>query len=659
MYSIIIFLPIIGSIVAGLGGRTIGVKGAQIITTSSISIRAILSLVAFYEVALCNRPVQIDFGSWIDSGLISINWAFRFDRLTVSILLAVLIVSALVHIFSIDYISGDPHQQRFFSYLSIFTFFIVILVTANNYLVIFVGWEFIGITSFLLIGFWYTRAQANKRAIKALVVNRVGDLFLRISFCIIFFTFGNIDYTSTFSIAPYVNDTFINFIATFLFIAAIGKRAQIFLHVWLADSIEGPTPVSALIHAATLVTAGVYLILRSRPLIEYRPTTLIIITFVGRITAFFAASSGLVQNDVKRVIAYSTCSQIGYLFIRCGLSQYNIALFHLVNHAFFKSLLFLSAGAILHGTNDQQDQRKLGGLIGFIPFTYTAIVIGSLSLIAFPFMTGFYSKDLIIEISYGQYLYSGQIAYYIGTISASFTAFYRFRLINITFLTYPNAQMKVYNNAHEASNIVIFVLTVLRILRIFGGYIGRDLFVGMARDFLGDSLFQIPGNRHIIEAEFGVNQFIKLLPIICTIVVTFIALYLYNIRTSFSDSIKTNKIYRFLNGQYLFNNVYNNYIYYKGLNFSYEIITNLDRGIVEVTGPYGLEKSMILSRNKISKLDHGSLTTYAAFMIIQIVAIIFICFQFRLLLFNGYQILRRVIIVIAISAIIQNVYRKK
>lgn len=318
----------------------------------------------------------------------------------------------------------------------------------------------------------------------------------------------------------------------------------------------------------------------------------------------------------------------------------------------------MSAGAVLHATNDEQDQRKLGGFVGFLPFTYTAILIGSLSLIAFPFITGFYSKDLILELSYGQYLFSGQIAYYIGTISASFTAFYRIRLINLTFLTYPNANKKVYQNAHDASWIVIIVLRTLRILAIFFGYVGRDLFVGMARDFLGEALFQIPRNIHTIEAEFQVNQFIKLLPIIGTIAMTFICFYLYNIIPGYTKEIQMNfkKIYVFLNGQYLINNIYNQYIYYKGLNFGYKVITSLDRGIIEVSGPFGLEKGIIRASQNIGKLDYASLTTYAAFIIIQIVGIIFIVFQH--VLFNETYFNSRLIFVIMISAIIANIYSK-
>jgi NADH-ubiquinone oxidoreductase chain 5 len=347
MYLSILALPLFGSAVAGLLGRKIGVTGAHIITTGALMSSAFLAVVAFYEVALSNSPVSIELYSWIDSEFLLVQWGFLFDSLTVSMLLPVLIVSSIVHMYSISYIAEDPHNQRFFSYLSIFTFFMLILVAGDNYLILFVGWEGIGISSYLLINFWFTRIQANKSGIKALTVNRVGDMFLSIGFFAIFWVFGNVDYATVFSVAPFMNETAITIIGLLLLVGAMAKSAQLGLHTWLPDRMEGPTPVSALIHAATLVTAGVYLMLRSSPIIEYGPTVLIIITWVGALTRFVAATTGLLQNDMKRVIAYSTMSQIGYLFMAVGLSQYNVALFHLVNHRFFKRLLFLAAGIII------------------------------------------------------------------------------------------------------------------------------------------------------------------------------------------------------------------------------------------------------------------------------------------------------------------------
>ena len=386
--------------------------------------------------------------------------------------------------------------------------------------------------------------------------------------------------------------------------------------------MEGPTPVSALIHAATLVTAGVYLLLRSSPVIEYGPTTLIVITWVGALTAFFAASTGLLQNDLKRVIAYSTCSQMGYLFIACGLSQYNVALFHLVNHAFFKALLFLAAGAVLHATYDQQDQRRLGGLIGFLPFTYTAIIIGSISLIALPWITGFYSKDLILEVAYGQYEFSGQVAYWLGTLSACLTAFYSFRLISLTFLTYPNANKSVYIHTHDAPTIVMIPLIILSLLAIFFGYIARDLYVGMGSDFLSSSLFTHPSHITLIEAEFGIPLINKLLPAIGTFIGAGIALYLYHILPVFTIGMTNGqKLYKFFNGKYYVDVIYNHYIINGALNLGYTISKVLDRGIIELVGPYGLSTGLTAGSQDIAKLDTGNLTSYALYLAIALVTL--------------------------------------
>jgi NADH-ubiquinone oxidoreductase chain 5 len=638
MYLALLTLPALGSIVAGLLGRKVGVTGSHIITCTCLVLSALLSLVAFYEVGLCDSPVSINLLSWIDSEVLDISWGFLFDSLTVSMLLPVLVVSSLVHIFSVDYMSADPHNQRFFSYLSMFTFFMLVLVTGDNYLLMFVGWEGIGISSYLLINFWYTRIQANKSAIKALTVNRVGDMFLSVGFFVILFVFGNLDYSTVFSLSPFVNESAITLIGILLLLAAMGKSAQLGLHTWLPDAMEGPTPVSALIHAATLVTAGVYLLLRSSPLIEYSSTVLLVITWVGALTAFFAASTGLLQNDLKRVIAYSTCSQMGYLFMACGLSQYNVALFHLVNHAFFKALLFLAAGAVLHATYDQQDQRRLGGLLGFLPFTYTCILIGSLSLMAIPWLTGFYSKDLILEVAYAHYQFSGQIAYWLGTISAGLTAFYSLRLISLTFLTYPNASKSVYLNTHDAPTIVMVPLTILSILAIFFGYLGKDLFVGMGSDFLSTSLFTHPDHITLIEAEFGLPLLAKLLPAIVTLFGAGLSLYLYHVASQFTIQLTSTDlgrtVYKFFNGKYYFDVIYNHYIINGSLRLGYTLSKVLDRGIIELVGPYGFSTGLTSSSRDIAKLDTGSLTSYALYFMLGLILLTFLLFSSTLLVGN-------------------------
>jgi NADH-ubiquinone oxidoreductase chain 5 len=630
MYLSILALPLFGSAVAGLLGRKIGVTGAHIITTGCLMATTLLALVAFYEVGLCGSPVSIQTFYWIDSEFMLVSWGFLFDSLTVSMLLPVLVVSSLVHLYSISYMAEDPHNQRFFSYLSMFTFFMLVLVAGDNYLIMFVGWEGIGISSFLLINFWYTRIQANKSGIKALTVNRVGDMFLSVGFFAIFWVFGNVDYATVFSVAPFINETAITIIGLLLLLGAMAKSAQLGLHTWLPDAMEGPTPVSALIHAATLVTAGVYLMLRSSPVIEYSPTALIVITWVGALTAFVAATTGLLQNDLKRVIAYSTMSQMGYLFMAVGLSQYNVALFHLVNHAFFKALLFLAAGAVIHAMADQQDLRRLGGLVNFLPFTYTAILIGSLSLMAFPFLTGFYSKDLILEVALGQYELSGSVAYWLGTISAVFTAFYSLRLISLTFFTVPNAPKGDYLHTHEAPTIIVIPLVILSIMSIAFGYVAKDLFVGIGSDFLSGALFQHPDHISLVEAEFGLPQLMKLLPAIGSMFGAGLALYLYHVVPAFTISLGDNALgaalYRYFNGKWLFDVVYNRYIISGGLALGFVVSKVIDRGVIELFGPYGFSTVFTDTGRSVAQYDTGVITSYALYIILGLISFIFLLF---------------------------------
>jgi NADH-ubiquinone oxidoreductase chain 5 len=618
MYLAILTLPLLSATVAGFLGRKVGKTGSHLITCGSLVLTAFLAFVAFYEVGLCQSPVSIKLMSWIDSEFMLVSWGFNYDSLTVSMLLPVLIVSALVHIYSISYMGEDPHNQRFFSYLSMFTFFMLMLVTGDNYLVMFIGWEGVGISSYLLINFWFTRLQANKAAIKALVMNRVGDWGFSIGLWAIFWTFGNLDFTTVFSLAPFMDEDLITVISICLLIAAMGKSAQIGLHTWLPDAMEGPTPVSALIHAATMVTAGVYLLLRSSPILEYGSTPLILITWVGALTAFFAATTGLLQNDLKRVIAYSTCSQLGYMVFACGLSNYSIGIFHLVNHAFFKALLFLSAGAVIHALNDEQDMRKMGGLVNLLPFTYTMILIGSLSLMALPFLTGFYSKDLILEVAFGQYLFTGNVAYWLGTISAVFTAFYSLRLLALTFLTYPNGPKINYLGTHEAPLIMAIPLVLLAIMSVFFGYVTKDLFIGVGTNFWGNSLFVHPNHVSLIEAEFAIPTFYKLLPLFGSLFGGGFALVLYHLFPLFTISLTENTLgrtlYRFLNQKYWFDNLYNNLILSKLLDFGYTTNKTLDRGVIELVGPYGLVNVFKNASSKITSLDTGFIPSYAMYI---------------------------------------------
>jgi NADH-ubiquinone oxidoreductase chain 5 len=490
-------------------------------------------------------------------------------------------------------------------------------------------------------------------------MNRVGDMMLSIGLFAMFALFGNLDYSTVFSLSPYVNEIAITIIVLLLFIGATAKSAQVPLHVWLPGSMEGPTPVSALIHAATLVTAGIYLLLRSSWLLEYSPLSLVIIVLVGSITAFFAATSGLVQNDIKRIVAFSTISQLGYMVAAIGLSQYNVALFHLVNHAFFKALLFLSAGQIIHSMMDEQDVRKLGGLINFLPLTYSIMVIGSLSLLATPFLTGFYSKDLIIELAFSKYSYSGTFAYYLLAITAGLTAFYSFRLIMLTFLTIPNGSKIKYLNIHESSLIVIISLFTLAIFSIFFGFLFSDLFIGLGNNTFNSSLFIHPNNIFLIEAEFSLPLIIKLLPALLSLLGACLALYFYqnkpNLLLELTEFKLGKNIYIFFNGKYFFDIIYNFFIIRKSLLFGYNITNILEKGVFEIIGPYGISNVLFNTGKIISKLDTGIVTSYALYIVLGLISLIFIIFFpifFNILDYNSLFFFEFKLIILFIASFI-------
>ena len=656
MYLSILIFPLLGSIAAGFLGRKIGVTGAHIITCLCLLISSILGTYAFYEVGLCGSPVSIYLFNWVDSELLSISWEFLFDQLTVSLSLAVLYCSTLIHLYSVDYLSSDPHNQRFFSYLSLFTFFMLFLVSAGNYFVMFVGWEGIGVCSYLLINFYFTRIQANKASILALTMNRVGDYGLSIGFFAMFSIFGSLNYSTVFSLAPYINEISITILSLLLFTGAMSKSAQLFLHSWLPGSMEAPTPVSALLHAATLVTAGIYLLLRSSPILEYSPTALLIMALIGASTAFFGATVGLVTNDLKRVIAMSTISQLGYMVMAVGLSQYNVSLLHTVGHAFFKALLFLGAGAVIHSWVDQQDIRKMGGLIRFLPFTYVAMLVGTLSLVATPWLTGFYSKELILSLGYGTYSFSGVYCYILGSLGACFSAFYSFRLISLVFLSVPNGLKSSYNQVHETNWKVVIPLFVLALFSIFFGYVFSDLFVGAGSDFFGNALYVNPNNISLIEAEFSLPILVKLLPAILSLLGAASAVYIYHINPEFIvDLTNTNlgrKVYTFLNGKYFFDIVYNHYIIALGLKLGYTISKVLDRGVIELLGPYGLSSALNKAALSISMSDTRVISTYSTYIIFNALVLIFIVFSPILVDSSLLFELRLILIYVAASILV-------
>ena len=620
MYLAIIILPLLGSIASGFFGRKIGVTGAQLITCTAVIITTILAVLAFFEVGLNNIPVSIQVFRWIDSESLNVWWGFNFDSLTVSMLLPVLIISSLVHIYSIGYMSHDPHNQRFFSYLSLFTFMMVILVTANNYLLMFVGWEGVGVCSYLLVCFWFTRIAANQSAISALLTNRVGDCFLTIGMFAIIWSFGNLDYSTVFSLAPYMNENVVTIIGICLLIGAMAKSSQVGLHVWLPMAMEGPTPVSALIHAATMVTAGVYLLMRSSPLIEYSSTVLMLCLWLGAITTVFSSLIGLFQQDIKKVIAYSTMSQLGMMVIAVGLSSYNIALFHLINHAFYKGLLFLGAGAVIHAVADNQDFRRYGGLRAFLPLTYSVMLIASLSLVAFPFMTGFYSKDFILESAYGQYHFSSTVVYIIATIGAMFTTLYSVKVLYLTFLTNPNGPLINYKQAHEGDIFMSLPLMVLAVFSIFFGFITKDMFIGLGSGFFSDNaLFIHPSHEIMLDTEFGVPTLFKLLPLVFTVSLSIISIvlseYLYTLLIYFKFSRVGYNIFSFFNQRFLIELFYNRFITGVVLKLGGQTTKIIDKGSVEYLGPYGLEKGLLNISNNIAKLNTGVITSYALYIL--------------------------------------------
>ena len=624
MYLTIIILPLLGSIVSGFFGRKIGVTGSHIITCSLVVITSILSMLSFIEIGISNTPVSIKLFRWVDSESLNVLWSFNFDSLTVSMLIPVLVVSSLVHIYSIGYMSHDPHNQRFFSYLSLFTFMMIILVTSDNFLLMFVGWEGVGVCSYLLVSFWFTRIAANQSSISAFLTNRVGDCFLTIGIFAILWTFGNVDYSTVFSIAPIASNSIITLIGICLLIGAMAKSSQIGLHVWLPMAMEGPTPVSALIHAATMVTAGVYLLMRSSPLIEYSDTVLSLCLWIGAITTVFSSLIGLFQQDIKKVIAYSTMSQLGMMVIAVGLSSYNVALFHLVNHAFYKGLLFLGAGAVIHAVSDNQDFRKYGGLKPFLPLTYSVMLIASLSLVAFPFMTGFYSKDFIIESAYGQFSFSSVVVYFISTTGAIFTTLYSVKVLYLTFLTNPNGPMVNYKHAHEGDIYMSMPLIILAIFSILFGYITKDLFIGLGSNFfLDNSLFVHPCHEIMLNTEFAVPTIFKILPLILTIVLSFFSIilseFMPNILTNFKLSKVGYNIFGFFNQRFLIELFYNKFITDLILKLGGQTTKVIDKGSIELIGPYGLEKGLVNLSKNMANLDTGVITSYALYILVGLI----------------------------------------
>jgi len=619
----VIFLPLIGSIIGYLGGSLFKYF-SEITTSLLVSISAIFSILLFWNGIQNNTYGNYKIFEWISSGNFIANWSINIDPLSSIMLVIVTFVSALVHIYSIGYMSHDPHKPRFMSYLSLFTFSMLVLVVSDNFLQLFFGWEGVGLCSYLLIGFWYKRESANNAAIKAFIVNRVGDFGLAISIFLIFFYFGTINFKEVFDLAPQflekkivffgIESSLITLICLFLFIGAMGKSAQFLLHTWLPDAMEGPTPVSALIHAATMVTAGVFLVVRCSPLFEYSQTVLNIVAIVGMITAIFAASVALVQNDIKKIVAYSTCSQLGYMFFAAGVGAYHVAMFHLFTHAFFKALLFLGSGSVIHAFKDEQDIRNMGGVRKKLPYTYIFMLIGTLALTGFPFLSGFYSKDAIIEFAYLRNSPLGNYAATIGIFTAFLTSIYSWRLFFKTFHGPYNNKKLLMNETHESPIIMLVPLLFLSIGAIFAGYYFKETFIGHhSNDFWQTSIFFLNEIKH----DQIPSWFLLLTPILVTISIPISFYYFVTNTKILEDFKKTNlPLYNFLLNKWFIDELYEQIFIKPAKKIGSFFWKQGDQGIIDRFGPDGISKLIKKISDKASLFQTGFIYDYAFAMLI-------------------------------------------
>ena len=634
MYALAIFLPLIGAILAGFGGRWLGDRGAQIVTSGCMLLSAVLGCSILAEVGLGGNPQTVELFSWINSGSFEVNWTLRFDTLTAVMVFVVTVVSSMVHVYSIGYMSHDPHIPRFMSYLSFFTFFMLMLVTADNLLQMFFGWEGVGLCSYLLIGFWYEKPEANAAAIKAFVVNRVGDFGFALGIMGVFLMFNSISFETIFAAAPGKADATIQFLGfeahamttlcILLFIGAMGKSAQLGLHTWLPDAMEGPTPVSALIHAATMVTAGVFMVARLSPLFEHAPDALTLVTIVGATTCLFAATVALTQTDIKRVIAYSTCSQLGYMFFACGVSAYSAGIFHLTTHAFFKALLFLGAGSVIHAMSSEQDMRRMGGIWKMIPVTYTLMWIGSLALAGIPFFAGFYSKDLIIEAAYGANTTAGIYAFWFGIIAAILTAFYSWRLIIMTFHGESRADEKTLAHVHESPKVMLIPLLVLAIGAIFSGYLGYKYFAGAEmKAFWGESIYVLPGTDPIAAAK-QVPTWVIALPIVVAVVGILAAYYAYMMKPDLPGKLaaRFQGLYKFLLNKWYFDELYDFLFVRPAHRLGRNLWKDGDGAVIDGLGPDGVAAAARYLAQKVASMQSGYVYHYAFAMLIGVAGIV-------------------------------------
>ncbi|MER8418205.1 NADH-quinone oxidoreductase subunit L [Mesorhizobium sp. M0166] len=652
MYQAIVFLPLLGFLIVGLFGTSLGAKASEYITSGFLVIAAVLSWVALFSVGFGGGEVfTVPVMRWIQSGGLEASWALRIDTLTVVMLVVVNTVSALVHIYSIGYMHHDPDRPRFFAYLSLFTFAMLMLVTADNLVQMFFGWEGVGLASYLLIGFWYKKPSANAAAIKAFIVNRVGDFGFALGIFGVFVLFGSVNLGTIFAnAATFIPAegapqgaavlTFLGYaldkqaamtvVCLLLFMGAMGKSAQVPLHTWLPDAMEGPTPVSALIHAATMVTAGVFMLARLSPLFELSHSALTVVTFIGAFTAFFAATVGLVQNDIKRVIAYSTCSQLGYMFVALGVGAYGAAIFHLFTHAFFKALLFLGSGSVIHAVSDEQDMRKMGGLRTLIPTTYWMMVIGTLALtgVGIPVTiigtAGFFSKDAIIEAAFAGHNAVAAFAFILLVIAACFTSFYSWRLIFMTFHGEPRASHEVMHHVHESPPVMLVPLFILAAGALFAGVIFHGAFIGEGyAEFWKASLFTLPDN-HILHEIHEVPLWVELSPFIAMLIGFAIAWQFYIRAPEMPRSVAANHrlLYAFLLNKWYFDELYDFLFVRPAKRLGSFLWKTGDGTVIDGLGPDGISARVVDVTNRVVKLQTGYLYHYAFAMLIGVAALV-------------------------------------
>ncbi len=628
MEYLVIFLPLIGSIITYFG-KSFGNLFSQIFSCSMVFISAVISCFIFYDGLINDNYGNYLIFEWINSGNLNVNWSIKIDPLSSVMIMVVTSVSALVHIYSIGYMSHDPHKPRFMSYLSLFTFSMLCLVVSDNFLQLFFGWEGVGLCSYLLIGFWFKRETANNAAIKAFIVNRVGDFGLAIGIFIIFLIFGTLNFEEVFLLVPEFTKTnlgifggeynVITLICVFLFIGAMGKSAQFLLHTWLPDAMEGPTPVSALIHAATMVTAGVFLVVRCSPIFEYSQLAMNLVAIIGMITALFAASVALVQNDIKKIIAYSTCSQLGYMFFAAGVGAYHIAMFHLFTHAFFKALLFLGAGSVIHAFHEEQDISKMGGVWKKIPYTMILMLIGTLALTGFPFLSGFYSKDAIIEFAYLKDTSVGYYACSVGVFTAFLTAIYSWRLFFKTFLGKYNNKSIPIEKTHESPFVMIFPLIILAIGALLAGYFFKDLFIGNNSTYWNESILFLD----FVKLENIPLWLIIITPTIITLAIP-LTYFLYIKDKTILDGVKNSNLplYNFLLKKWYIDEVYD-FIFIKPLKkIGVFFWKKGDQDTIDRYGPDGISKFIKFISNKAIQFQSGYIYDYAFVMLIGLSALI-------------------------------------